>query len=775
MFFLLPKGFQWYTPDAIVKRLNREPSPEVRTMGTISSTTSANSFEQPYIDNESVSAFVARVAQTCDMYYKDDSTYFSPYFTMFQSSCWGKSRLLREVLYRHVPGIYISLMRPDSTGFPKRSLLADTLLLCKSEQEYIDFVGAVLDFFCAVFDEQGSTADVCRCMDAWRSVQADETKFAKEIDSRMRSRRGKPLPQLPVPNWLFVFDEARALLVPPSTDPAVSHFRFLRRAFASRFMSMGVVAVFSDTLSRISNFAPTTDIDPSARIVSSSRRNGKGTDLFAPFFVLATCDVLAETTPPASLAQALEPRHLLSLGRPIWKAYFNDMIKRGGETVAVVSSILWFANGKLCPPEASLVVSAMACLSCRLLLNVCPGDQLAVTLVWSHMATCVGVSPERDRLVVRYPSEPILAEAAAFQWYQFTSSLGKYLDELLRLMQTGTIDAGHRGELVARLMLLLAFDRYCLNDSASPFKFSRPVPLVGFLDSLFGAQEWKLPSELNKAAVCFTHFEFLDCIPSRELLEKALFRCAALICKQNAPIIDLIIPLLLGDKVTVSAVVVQVKNHQTQFESKWPDSATIDLTLDAAATDLPEATPFVSLYMQLGAPRQKLCCAEYGSQFMVVALGLSESLYPVLSKAGVYEQVAALLRPFKLELYYPEQALEQRILRHFYPLSHPVGFFMAEPKEMRSSSSSASGFLTTHSLWEVSVLKAFAQDPGNGSLLQVVGEITVPENLFIADLRPSLVSVLGPRALSPGVVFLYPWRRYVLILFFNAESTLQLM
>eukprot|EP00743_Colponemidia_sp_Colp-15_P003175 GILK01003430.1.p1 GENE.GILK01003430.1~~GILK01003430.1.p1 ORF type:complete len:1113 (+),score=138.28 GILK01003430.1:63-3401(+) len=801
-FVLIPPGVNFKSDVGLFKSIWTLVSPS-----TGSSVTSAGklkidlnavegAFSQPYVETDAVDAFVSRVQSTSDMYYVEDSDFFSPYFAMFQSSCWGKSRLLNEVLDKHIDGIYISLLDKSSTGFPERSCLADTLLDCQTEEDFLHFIGVVLEYFLEIYNAANGDINVCR--EAWKNGQKD-VGFKDEFVKRMRKRKSEQgysitLPALParVSTWLFVFDEARALLQIPGSrnsqpQGTVSAFRLLRRALAFANMPKGVVAVFTDTLSCLANFSPTKPFDPSARIPDTTlRRRNKGGDLFHPFVTLATFDILREDAPPKSLLEALEPRHLLGLGRPVWKAYYNQLMQhmvpaatKRKQIADVTSATVDFAKQKLFLSKELSWTSdeVVALLGCRLLLNVCPGDELAVKLVWCRMATCVGVALDREHILVRYPSEPILAEAAAHLWYDYRNKLGRCLETLSRLIQLGTIDAGSRGELVARLLLLLAFDRHCsqINDG-SPFKYSRSVLLIDFLNSLFGTKEWDLPAALQGAAVCFTHFEFLDFVPPKDLLREALYRCAALICKKNAPAIDLVIPLLLKSG-TVSAIVVQVKNHQTQFDNKWPDSATVDMTLDAAATDFPSDTPYVSLYMQLGAPRTRLCCGLYDTQFMVVAMGLSADLYPVLgsSNNGLLTHVDSLLRASRLDVYFPREPSEQAMVRYSYPLSYPDGYFEPKPKRKPPTSirnnNKKEPAVSSYTVREVSLGTSvgIGQKLPLPSLEDVCATSTadcpcikIADDTSIAALRLQLAEYDHfAFALSPGLVFLSPYGKGV--------------
>jgi hypothetical protein len=61
-----------------------------------------------------------------------------------------------------------------------------------------------------------------------------------------------------------------------------------------------------------------------------------------------------------------------------------------------------------------------------------------------------------------YPSEPILAEAAA-SLMQYEKVFGKLLSFLLDALQTGYVEPGYCGELVAHLLFTIAWDQATKN------------------------------------------------------------------------------------------------------------------------------------------------------------------------------------------------------------------------------------------------------------------------------------------------------------------------
>ena len=128
-------------------------------------------------------------------------------------------------------------------------------------------------------------------------------------------------------------------------------------------------------------------------------------------------------------------------------------------------------------------------------------SQLATTLVSSHMGTLIGVSPDREYIFVDYPSEPILAEAAA----QFMRDAHIYKDcvrNLLQLVSMHVIegmeeikrnlffnlisDVGEVGELVSHVILSRCFDKCVTKHAVSPVFSKARVKVREFLQTLSG-------------------------------------------------------------------------------------------------------------------------------------------------------------------------------------------------------------------------------------------------------------------------------------------------
>jgi hypothetical protein len=139
--------------------------------------------------------------------------------------------------------------------------------------------------------------------------------------------------------------------------------------------------------------------------------------------------------------------------------------------------------------------------------------------------------------LVDYPSKPILAEAAATL---MKKHMLKILKHLLSNIVCNIADAGTRGELVSKILLLLAKDNLISNME----NFSRIVTVKEFVTALIGedhCQKLKLPEcHLN-----FTHFIRLHYEPTEQTLKDMYLHCGAGSCKLEQNAIDMVIPVAL--------------------------------------------------------------------------------------------------------------------------------------------------------------------------------------------------------------------------------------
>jgi hypothetical protein len=196
---------------------------------------------------------------------------------------------------------------------------------------------------------------------------------------------------------------------------------------------------------------------------------------------------------------------------------------------------------------------------------------LASDLVANYMAICVSISSLRNDLMICYPPEPILAEAASDLCVpRIAESLNllhyvNILDDLKTAMSLGTVNAGDRGELIARIILLIARDISHFYAHKEAF-FSEPVTLQQFLEALL--ESVPALGVLAEAFVSFTHFGLCEYDPCSQKTLKDFYRNrTAIITKKNFAAVDLMIPLLLADQ-SYGVVRIQIKNRERSQASK---------------------------------------------------------------------------------------------------------------------------------------------------------------------------------------------------------------
>jgi hypothetical protein len=371
-----------------------------------------------------------------------------------------------------------------------------------------------------------------------------------------------------------------------------SNFRALRRAL--RYLSARtsdvprIFAVFTDTTSRITNFQPTSWNDPSLRVPSLP---GPGEHQFPPIFVFSSVDVYSRVlNDPMCISNpeyVADPNRLLKFGRAGWySAYFHGNASRKAN-LPQSYSILSTATSKLLstsdlhlqqnpfnahlPLTPANLIKLIAVLAPRLALTIGPYTLEASELIASHLAVLTKTDDERHFLRTVYPSEPILAEVSA----RLTHTYGwaNPLSALVHYVQGGIVEAGFKGELITKIVCLMAMDK-ALSQIPVPenrWQYSRPIPVSDFLNHLIaplrgystfseglkGVQDRDniLRGTLNiddkklqrflRGYVFFNHFIRVDVKLSYAMLVHAWNRGAAIMCMTNTKGIGHVIPVML--------------------------------------------------------------------------------------------------------------------------------------------------------------------------------------------------------------------------------------
>ena len=333
-----------------------------------------------------------------------------------------------------------------------------------------------------------------------------------------------------------------------------------------------IFALFTDTCSRLTNFQPTAWADRSMRVIGLP---ALGMKQFDPIFTFTSIDAHAmrsNANCTADINEVAVPTRLLKFGRAGWYSV-GKHVKMNPVTFAmqklaggVVNWEMFFAT----PPEKSMSrktrTALLAILAPRLSITAGPWLLEAAEMISSHLAVLMRTDEDRHFLRIAYPSEPIVAEASA----QMTKKMGwgQVLKALFTSVQTGVVDAGFRGELLSKIMCLIAIDQSQQPRENNKWDFTRPVKVSLFLNNFIQppgepgtyssvtaaiegmAEESKIDktyvARFLNGHVFFNHFIRLEETVSMPLLFQAWNRCAALTCKPCTQAFDHVIPVMLA-------------------------------------------------------------------------------------------------------------------------------------------------------------------------------------------------------------------------------------
>ncbi|CAG8831877.1 11791_t:CDS:1, partial [Gigaspora margarita] len=270
------------------------------------------------------------------------------------------------------------------------------------------------------------------------------------------------------------------------------------------------------------------------------------------------------------------------------------------------------------------ITETLAIFGPRLCIDIVPQSRFASHLVAGYMHLCLNISDDREYVVTSMPTEPVLAEASARIMNDPTVRLAELINQLSSALKKGVVEAGYRGELTARLLLLKAWDN-CIQKKHPGSRdigndYSHFMTINEFLKSLLADNVYKKIEDnlktqvkftgttFGEAYIKFTHFINVTYTPNRKNLGKALMRGVAFSCKRNQRGVDIIIPIYMGilherlNEDRISYILIQVKNWATDNKGDdYPLSATAKLSPAYIDIEKLPYMPFLSLYLQLGA------------------------------------------------------------------------------------------------------------------------------------------------------------------------------
>ncbi|KZT03296.1 uncharacterized protein LAESUDRAFT_684107 [Laetiporus sulphureus 93-53] len=425
------------------------------------------------------------------------------------------------------------------------------------------------------------------------NMRSSKTKLAGEelirtID-RIESKAGATIDDGSL-RIIVYFDEAHTLtnaVVHIKDAPSRTRYQALCSAI-NHLRDLPLFAITLSTNSKLSAFSPPKKAHPSSRV-----QDVKEDPLQAPYTELMF-DCLTDGRPflrpgELTLEQVCETQFICKFGRPLWHAMYNagpDEAKTGLIDIAM-SKLAGSSDPttfNLSYPYNNGIVAA---LSTRLLVDFEPSREIArqfeAQLVEGHMRIAYSIPKHREYFRSGYPSEPVLAEAAARIVHEHRLPMAVVLEHYIR---QGLMSKGERGELVMRLLLIEAFDKATRKryPNSAPMAFNHPIHLFNFLEALFGSEHLlrikkTIPDNrpegvafekaFEDAYVHFTHFgkNENESISNTHGAWAALVRGMAIQCSTNQDGIDCIIPVTFGvdsklSERTVTGILIQVKNRE---------------------------------------------------------------------------------------------------------------------------------------------------------------------------------------------------------------------
>ncbi len=652
---------------------------------------------------------------------------------MVKPSGSGKTRLVVELGRQRMFVFYICLRSAESTGFPRRSevsdylasnvFLSDPLEAEKKWQTFITqcFVSLVQhlaslngkvekpavfhDWISRQLKEHRNKRKIGE--EFWQSiVQLDVTNVNMQDMASQYKSLAKKLELHPDP-VVFIFDEARVLLQDPQdfsgTITRPNDFRLLRRALRCSADSMKLTdecflfALTLDTYSLLINFSPSDRYDDSLRLTLAKVR------LYQPFWFVDSFDIFSKVNSP-SIDLFVELANytadsvdivklntflvaLFEKGRPLWHAPLH--LNEGSDLYKAVdlACCKLIAQSSTELKDKPTSDQLLAILTIRLCLFVDPCSRFASQLSASHMADINAISEDREQFIISYPSEPILAEAAAY----YASELRSYMiQNLLPFIHSGMVGGGYRGEFLGRYLLLESWERASkkrgIKISVDRVCFSLPMKvrefLLSFSPNVITAMKDQIDDEkltmFLDGVVCFNQILRINfSLRSMDQLQLYMERCAAILLKENERAFDIVVPVFIPDR-GMTAILYQTRNYSTRDDK----IAFADLKQSYTNSTFEEypQLPYLALYSQFGdanGPERVIALKKKGrkserigsktaedeNQMVVGMIGLSGQVYETCKKiagTGDDETMVKYLRNLRDARHDPEQLVKKK-------------------------------------------------------------------------------------------------------------------
>jgi hypothetical protein len=573
------------------------------------------SFSGKYQDPwRGVDQFVQYVKDCCTQY-RTRPIYFAPYVAVVQCSGSGKSRMLLETS-KKLRTLYVCF-RSGATGYPPRSRIAISNLFgglekVKDEKSFVQELVERLKKAeisarknlpkpgaASAGSVSATFASEHLCESVWNLQDID-------ISEELQDSEDDPV--------LLIFDEARELLdVSQKEAPfGVSKFRLFRRALRAyweTYKNARLFAVMVDTSSKIKNFSPSLKADASARQV----KDEGGSFLLHPFVWRGSFDAIFHDLKLEQGTRDLTPllscKNYLLAGRPLVGIAFPDENQHRDFLLRKLRGGYSGRDAK----EPGRSLGHLSIMLARLATSISCYSSEAAELVAEHMVHLLASDVRREQMYVTNLAEPRLALAAAYSW-NTEGDLEKYLlPALQHALISGLVSAGDRGEVVAQVVLLKAFDTACIKDKKNPGEY---VSLVNVLEQLLPEDSQidvrkAIPPSLHNASVACGQFVQLAHHLSLDTNVKLAERHCGALFKAMQPGVDAVVPIISS----VSAMVLfQFKNLAEQGKASAEVSSAMCPRISLANQKISESELLeldkncVRVYMQLGAEEGSACC-----------------------------------------------------------------------------------------------------------------------------------------------------------------------
>eukprot|EP01103_Thecamoeba_quadrilineata_P014980 TRINITY_DN459_c0_g1_i3.p1 TRINITY_DN459_c0_g1~~TRINITY_DN459_c0_g1_i3.p1 ORF type:complete len:806 (+),score=98.60 TRINITY_DN459_c0_g1_i3:47-2464(+) len=498
------------------------------------------------------------------------------YTAVFQSSGYGKTRLVTTFgeTTKNFYAIYWCLRLDNSSGFPPRSetirAFFATLLKTSSAEEVIS---EIKNLFNNVIRAANAENDTTTFWKKYTAPLYTDTGENYEKNSSSLLIHSTPITTstsslLPM---VIIIDEASFLL--SETKSGKSLFRIMRAIAASEY-SQRLFLVFVDTVPIISNFSSPSELDRSLRQT--------GYKIRYPFISVSTIDLDFQSEQNQTQPSLeFDLKRAFTYGRPLWRIYANNM----GEGLSVARVKLIYSNNK----KIEALPQAIAVLAARVNIVV-PVGQLACTLVASYMATCVGVSQDRDYVFAQYISEPLLAEAAAKLWHEgdnLKTILDLYHQAILGSRVNLSSSKGHRGEQIFPIRACLLKDQIVKEKTTENLFYTCEIDLIEWIVQFAPKNFDKIcyaalkEGGFEEAKISFTHFSKLYnlglCRDQKGLQFLYNRACAVIFSDVNQRGAEYLIPCRIGT--VYGGLLVQLKTYSDQTsDNLYPASASFKLS-----------------------------------------------------------------------------------------------------------------------------------------------------------------------------------------------------